>query len=77
MHQFLPDPFHFAPPVAFRTVPGLRCFEAADFRAEHRTVVRRALCAGLTLLLLLGGMAVLGRTNHAPAEVDSQITARG
>jgi len=71
MRQFLPDPFHFAPPVAFRAVPGLRLFEAADVRAERGKLVRCALCAGLALLLLFGGLVVLGRTDHAATDAAS------
>ena len=67
MRQVLPDPFHFAPPVAFQTLPGQSRCAASDFVAERRRKLRRsALRAGAALALLFASMVVLGRTTHAP-----------
>lgn len=65
MRQFLPDPFHFAPPVAHRTMPGLRSLDTAAIGTGSGCLWQPAFRALLVVLLLLGSIALLGRAHQA------------
>lgn len=70
MRQFLPDPFHFAPPVAFRSP---RSLDITAIGAGSDCLWQPAFRALLVVLLLLGSIALLGRAHP----LEPQTPAHG